>query len=339
MNFYTTNALGAVARTLYEPPTFFLDTFFPTVQQETAEEISFDIEVSKRRLSPFVHPLTPGKVVDDPGIETKTLKPAYIKDVRMLVPSEALKRSAGEALGGSLSPSAREALLIQQKMQDQRTMLKRRMEVMAALTMLNASLTITGENYPATVVNYGRKGGHTVSLTLGSRWSQSTADPEQDLEDQEQKLLQETGAGAKIVVMENKAWQLFRANEKVKDRLERRRVNQTDMTMTLSQKKEGAMYMGSLGAFDIYTYRGWYVNDAGAEVQIMPDYTVIVGGDAYEGVRAFGAIRDLDSLQAVEAFWKSEKVFDPSAHKILMQSAPLTYPRFPNASVTMTVHS
>lgn len=339
MSIYSTIAMQAMAATLFDPPSFVLDNFFPTEQVEETEVISFDIEIGARKVSPFVHPLVPGKVVQDRGTKTESLKPAYIKDLRLLRPNETIRRKAGEQVGGSMSRRERAAQLLNQKMQDQRDMWKRRLELMAAQTLLTGSLTITGEEYPTVVLDYGRDSDNTVSLVSGARWSQATADPEADFETWEQKLLKKSNKGATKVMMTNDAWALFRANAKVEKRLDLRRVNQANMTMTLSQKKEGGIYMGNLGSFEIYTYRGWYVNDAGAEVSILPDYTVVMVGDAYEGVRAFGAIEDLESLQATPLFWKSDSEFDPSAKKILMQSAPLTYPRYPNASITATVHS
>ena len=64
MDIYSTQVLSKVVERLHTPPSFLLDTFFPNVQTSDKEEIFFDITDSKPRISPFVSPLLPGKVVD-----------------------------------------------------------------------------------------------------------------------------------------------------------------------------------------------------------------------------------------------------------------------------------
>ena len=67
---------------VHTPSSFLLDTFFPNVQTSDKEEIFFDVTDSKPHISPFVSPLLPGKVVDSGGYQTKSFKPAYVKDKR-----------------------------------------------------------------------------------------------------------------------------------------------------------------------------------------------------------------------------------------------------------------
>lgn len=341
LNFYSTNALRQVARNLKVPPTFLLRTFFGIVQQEQVEDISFDVEVGKRRVAPFVHPTSPSRRVDDAGFSTNTFRPAYIKDKRELNPNEALKRTAGEGIGGTLTPDQRIVQMLASKMTDQLQMRDRRLELMAASALLNGSITVVGDGYPSTTVSFNRDGGHSVSLTSTAKWSDLTnSDPEANFETWEGMILQQTGMGASDIVMDLLSWGYFRNNAKVKARLDLRRVDQADMTLGVSRKMEGATFQGYYGSYRLWTYSGWYVNDAGSEVAIWPDYTVVMVGDAIEGVQAFGAIRDLKAgLQADEYFFKSWEDEDPSTRWILMQSAPLVYPRRPNATVKAVVHS
>lgn len=84
MDIFSTQVLAKVVERLRTPPSFLLDTFFPNVQTSDKEEIFFDVTDSKPRISPFVSPLLPGKVVDGGGYQTKSFKPAYVKDKRRL---------------------------------------------------------------------------------------------------------------------------------------------------------------------------------------------------------------------------------------------------------------
>ena len=85
MDIFSTNVLAKVVERLHTPSSFLLDTFFPNVQTSDKEEIFFDVTDSKPRISPFVSPLLPGKVVDSGGYQTKSFKPAYVKDKRRLM--------------------------------------------------------------------------------------------------------------------------------------------------------------------------------------------------------------------------------------------------------------
>lgn len=341
LNFYSTNALRETARNLIVPPTFLLNSFFGMVQEEQTEDIHFDVEVGKRRVAPFVHPSVPSRRVDDAGFQTNTFRPAYIKDKREINPNEALRRTAGEAIGGSLTPAQRELKMIEQKMTDQLQMRDRRLEIMAASALLNGSITVVGEDYPSTVVDFNRAGAHSTALVGTAKWSApTTADPELDFETWEGLILQQTGRGSSDVLMDLKSWQYFRAIDKVKARLDLRKANQENMTLGVSRKMEGATFQGFFGSYRIWTYSGWYINDAGSEVAIWPDYTVVMVGDAVEGVQAYGAIRDLKAgMQPAQYFFKSWEEEDPSVRWLLMQSAPLVYPRRPNATVKAVIHS
>ena len=79
---YDTNVLIRVVPQLKVPTTFLLDKFFPTVVAADTEFVSIDVEIGKRRMSPFVSPLVEGKLVESMRIQTNTFKPAYIKDKR-----------------------------------------------------------------------------------------------------------------------------------------------------------------------------------------------------------------------------------------------------------------
>ena len=65
MDIFSTHVLSKVVENLPTPSSFLLDTFFPNVQTSEKEEIYFDVTDSKPRITPFVSPLLPGKVVDN----------------------------------------------------------------------------------------------------------------------------------------------------------------------------------------------------------------------------------------------------------------------------------
>lgn len=124
--------LAKVVENLPTPSSFLLDTFFPNIQTSEKEEIFFDVTDSKPRITPFVSPLLPGKVVNGNGYQTKSFKPAYVKDKRRFDANIPFKRMAGETIGGNLSNAQRYERALATTLQDQLDNLTRREEVMAA---------------------------------------------------------------------------------------------------------------------------------------------------------------------------------------------------------------
>lgn len=338
MDLFSTNVLTGTINSLLAPSQHLLDTYFPLVQTEASEEIHFDVIDKTRRLAPFVSPVLAGKIMESQGHTTKTFKPAYVKPKTPFDPARPLRRSAGERLGGVLSPATRLLKQIGQTMLDHRGMIDLRLEVMASEAMRLAQVTVEGENYPTQVVNFGRAPSLTVVKAGGAHWGEAGVKPLDDLQAWAQMVLKLSGAMPRVVTMDIDSWVIFREDETVKSRLDLLRATGGNSLNLGAQIKEGAVYMGNIDGFDIWVYSAWYADDAGVDQPILPSGTVIMGGPQIEGTRAFGAIRDEEiGFQAVEYFSKSWVEKDPSVRTVLTQSAPLIVPTRPNASLCATV--
>ena len=64
MDIFNTAVLNRVIDNLDQPASFLLDVGFREEQTETSEDIHFDVESDKPRITPFVSPLMQGKVLD-----------------------------------------------------------------------------------------------------------------------------------------------------------------------------------------------------------------------------------------------------------------------------------
>ena len=255
MDLYNTAFLNRVVDELSPAPTVFLDLFFPEVLTHDTEEVYFDKVTDKPRLTPFVHPLHEGKVVDGPGYITKSVKPAYLNDLRVHNPQKALKRRAGEALTGSLTPAQRQQANVVADLADQSRMFTRRMEVMAIEAIRDGKATIIGEGFNA-VIDFGRDASLTETLTAGDRWSTADLDIPAQLEDWSQQIADFDGS-VEAVIMDVKAWNLMRNNSKVQKLLDvRRGVADTSLVIEPAMAvKAGVQYKGMLGNFPIWVYR------------------------------------------------------------------------------------
>jgi hypothetical protein len=339
VDVFSTNVLNSVVQDMKQAPSWFLDRYFPQIQTEESEEIHFDVIDRKRRVAPFVSPLREGKIVEGAGFATKSFKPAYVKDKRPFTTEGALKRWVGERLTGSMSPMDRQRAKVAFELQDQLEMLTRRFELMAATVMRTGKITIAGEGYPTTIVDFQRATGNTSVLTSPNRWTDTGINPLDNLEDWALAILKLTGIRPTDVIFDVGAWKVFRENTFVKARLDLQRTlaSPPSIDQGAQLKKEGAVLVGTIDNFNCFVYGGWYVDDNDVEQPILPDGTVILTGDI-EGVRAFGAIRDEEAgFQAVPYYSKSWLEKDPSVRYLLMQSAPLMVPCRPNTSYAVTV--
>lgn len=339
MDIFSTATLAAIVRDLRVPQQGLAARYFGATVQSDSETIHFDTDTTARRMSVFVSPLVAGKIVSSRGFKTSTYRPAYIKDKRVFTANRALRRAMGERIGGGdYSPQQRMEALLVQDLQDQIDTLTRRMEWMAAQTLLDGAITITGQDYPTEVVDFGRDAGNTITLSGVNRWSDATSSPLDDLQDWSTTMIQSTGAALSDVIMTVDVWKVFRDHPDVKELLNRYRS-----TITVAgdaHNREGLVFQGNVDGFGIYTYSGWAVDPiTNVESAYLPAGTVIgcAAPDLVQGVRHFGAIQDVDSLQAVPYFTKSWAEEDPSMRFLLMQTAPLLVPYRVNATLRATV--
>ncbi|WNO10430.1 major capsid protein [Teredinibacter sp. KSP-S5-2] len=342
MDIFSTFVLNRVVESLHRPASFLLDAFFPSVQTEDSEEIHFDIDQSKPRLAPFVSPLVEGKVVAEEGYQTYSFKPAYVKDKRRFNPNAPLKRAIGETIGGSLTPMNRREAALNKSMTNQLENLTRREEVMASEAMRFGRVTVSGENYPTTVVDFKRHADLTRVLLGNLQWGEPGVNPLNDLEDWASIIQLVSGAAARTVVFDPLAWRLFKDNDKVDKLLDKRRGTDTTLSIDPIAFGEGnkkVRYVGSIGDFEFFVYNDVYVDDDGVDQSVLPSYTVLMGSAGeLEGTRCYGVIQDEKAnYQANRYFSKSWLEEDPAVRWLLMQSAPLIVPYRPNASMCITV--
>jgi len=334
---FSTHYLSGVVGSLKTTSTFLLDRYFPSVTMAEAEEIHFDVIDKTRRLAPFVSPLVAGKILMEKGFSTKTFKPAYIKQKTAFNPSQAIRRVAGEAIGGNKSIMQRHQERINMVLIDHVDTITRRLEWMAAKALVNGKIEISGDNYQSVIVDFGRNANHTVTLTGANRWGQSGVKPLELLDEWKLAALKESGANLTDVIMSPEAWVVFKEDAQVEKRFIRFQGSNQTSLQTGAPIGEGASFMGTLDGYNIYVYAGWYLDDNGDESPMLPEGTVLLLSQQIEGTRAFGAILDESSLMAQPIFTKSWVENDPSVRWIMSQSAPLIVPTRVNASFSASV--
>jgi hypothetical protein len=340
MDIYAPAVLNRVVDDLKDTiQTFLLSTFFGEISSSNQEEIWFDVLSGKPRLSPFVSPLVEGQIVQSLGFTTKSFKPAYIKDKRPFEDGKAVRRRPGQQIAAPLDPMQQRLLNLVAESNDQIAMHKRRMEWMAAEVLRTGKVTISGEKYPTTVVDFLRDAALTVTLLTTARWNDSAPDPLGNLESWAGLIRTKSGANAVDVIMAQDVWSVFRANDDVMALLDNNRFSPTT-TIDVGPMASlvGATLKGQVGDFRIWIYSDSYVDEAGATQQYLPDNYLLMVSRQLDGVQHFGAIKDEQAgFQPREFFQKSWTMPDPGVRFLMLQSAPLVVPYRVNASLAAKV--
>lgn len=345
LDIFDTNVLAQVVPNLKIAQNFLLDKYFPNIITSDSEYVSIDVDIGKRRVAPFVSPLVEGKLVEQRRIQTNTFKPAYIKDKRVPDLLRPVRRQIGERIGGEMKGEERMMANLMFEMADQVDMVNRRLEWMAAQVLQTGQLTVTGDGFPTTLIDFGRDSALTTTLTSTNVWDYgvgSTATPAQNIETWANLVMKKSGAVVTDLVFGPTAYALFKKDPAVRDAivLDTLRLRQsTGNDAKLSPMIEhGAAYMGRWGSFDLYVYNDWYVDDSNVEQRMLPDNMVILSGKQLMGTRAFGQIMDpafnYGPLPYAPKSWLQE---DPAQRFLLMQSSPLVIPSRVNASFSATV--
>jgi hypothetical protein len=340
MDRFSTEYLMGVVEDLKRPPRWALDRYFPRVETFGTEAVDFDVIDRKRRIAPLVSPLVPAKVMNQAGRVVRSLTPAYTKDKRVFEPGRGFKRAVGEKIGGSLTPQQRVDVAIVGEMEDQLNVLTRRQEVMAMESLRTGKIVLSGDQYPAVTVDFQRDAALTPTNLAGAAlWSATTSTPLDNLKTWALLGLKKSGVYLTDVVMAIDVYTAFVNHATVSARWAALNSAALGTTLALGKPQiEGAStWAPSTASTSSCTPAGTRrdghrAGDPPGEVHHH------VGARAVEGVRAFGAIKDHDSLAEAEFFAKSWAENDPSVRYIMLQSAPLMVPLRPNASLGVRVN-
>ncbi len=326
MGLFDTRTMLEALRIMKPPQAFLLDKFFRTITTSWTEYVDIDVIKGKRKMAPFVHPLSPGKVENREGYTTMTFKPPYIKPKRVSSAADWLKRMPGENPYANRSVMERAAELMNKDLMEMDEEVTRREEWMAAQQLATGQVVVTGEGVNATI-NFQWSASHLIANTglTANGWDQASADPVKDIMMMSRRIVQDSGRTPDVMVFGSEAWDLFLANTKVQELLDRLRITPGNVQPTAS--RTGAQLMATLLGLEMWLYLEWYIDDAGVEQPMIPADYVIMGSTAARCERHYGAIYDPKALAVGDApprvFPKSWEEEDPPVRYVMLQSSPL----------------
>lgn len=337
LDLFNTRSMAAAVRERRSPKGFLLKKFFSRVEQHDTAEVDIDVIRNKRRLAPFVNPLSEGKLVEHAGFSTRSIRPPYIKPKMVTTAADLLTRGVGQAVYGDQTPAQRAASRLAEELAEMDDMITRREEWMAAQALFTGSVTVTGEGLNA-VINFGYTASHDITLTGTNAWDDAASDPIANLRAWKSIAVQDSGLVPTDAILGSAARDAFLGNAVVAAQLDRTHQATLQIQMTQAGMPDGVTYIGRIEGLDLWTYEEYYLDDAGNEQPMVPTKSVLLGSSRADARLHYGAIMDLDSpLVAMRRFPKSWTTPDPSARWVMLQSAPLPVPHQIDAFVIAEV--
>jgi hypothetical protein len=347
LNLYSSAELMEATRTLIPEEYFLSQRYFGVHRTSGADEIVFDEMLGSNVMAPFVSPLVDGKPVVSKGYNSKSFKPAYIKLEDPITPTDLTYRQFGEEINAPDTADSRLNNGRMNAMDTQVAAIRRRIEWMCAQYMLLGKYTVSGEAYPASLLDFGADAALRYSLAGAALWSATgTATPLDDIDTAAQLMMDKAGvAPTEILFTGGGVWGYLNKNAAFRDFYKNFQPVGGPLPKITPQAAAKVQRKGQLGDYELMTYSDTY-HDAvtNALVKYLPDgYMVLVaqreGG--LDGRQLFGGIQN---LKAIQEGAKKNEIYqyewakgNGSALMIGAESAPLVAARKPNAIVVVKV--
>lgn len=355
---WETNRFLGVWREVKPDPMYWTQWFTGEILSED-EYIDFEkMPILGRKLAPFVLPLARGKSVYDDSTKAYRFKPAYVKLEDRIDPLMPLVRRAGIDPNFSqsmnvnrITPMQRLTLIRAAMTQAHLSAYERTLNYMAAVSLRDGKITLTGKDYPTTLVDFQRAALHTVTLGVGNRFGDagvSILDFFQLVIDR--MTTAEFGAVPVRATMGSGVWAVMRKSTEV--------LAYMDMTLRDSATvrverslvsgepvfKVGELLIGggSGGVIELWVDNSTYLDSVSqVATRYIGTHQILFTGTAAAvgGIQAFGRIIDR------AANWEPMRLFpknwvstgDLEVEYITHKGAPIMVPLNPNATLLANV--
>lgn len=326
LNTYDTITLQGIISEMDQFTPFLTNFFCPTPLFFEDEEIAFDKMFEGNTLAPYVSPLVAGKVNEKDGYTTRKFSVPYIKDLDQVTPADGIKRRAGEAFTGTLTPAARIAAERVRLLGRHDKRLGLRVEEQVSQMIKGGTILCEGEGHPSVQVDYGMSAENNIVVTGAARWSQldpATDDGQQILDDLEDWAANSNSAIG-VAIFEKSVWKhiiKFKAVRELRDT--QIRGESSSFSTAPNTNNDLVREVGTLGTLRCIVYTGFYRDDDGNKVDFLDAGRLVLAPASVGGAVAYGAIKDMQELRSMRQFAKNWFSENPSAENLMSQSAPL----------------
>ena len=162
-----------------------------------------------------------------------------------------------------------------------RDQVERRWNWMAAQAMLNGTITLSGDEYPTTTVDFGRAAGHTITLASGSRWGDAGIMALDNLETWSTTVFNAVGYPVDVVIMGTTAWTAFRKDTDLRAlNLLQQGADRLGGLDIVPGSGAPLQYKGSDGMRQFWVYSESYDTDETTSVAMMDPRDVLLVASA-----------------------------------------------------------
>lgn len=309
--------------------------FDTNIFQSDKQAIIFEKITETREVAPFVLPTNTGRPsYRRRGSEARSFTPAYIKPRDPVIPSEQFTRRPGNLFDDApRTPQQNFDDEVATILQHHRTIIERRWELMCSQAMIYGKVLVEYENGPTVTVDYGRDTALT-DIKASGFWDDTTDIPAALQEYLDAMANAEFGGRGAVVTIGREVWRVMRKNSSLLELMDTQMKN-SDASFARSlieARTPDAPWtvVGTLPGLTFVLYEDFYVDNSGAQVDIMNPRDLVISAQDVGGVMAFGAILEARNLRPQAVFPKMWEAEDPSALNIMTQSAPLPIQVFPN---------
>lgn len=332
-------------------PSHFLDTFFTETHYSDEKEILIgELPLADRKMAPFVLPTEQGKPIFGAKPEkVKSFLPPYIKPKDAVRPEDARTPRPSEVLRNRpLSLQERFDLRTVEVVNYHLRAIRMQEARMAARAFIDGTVTITydrdqGAAYPEVTIDFGRAANQTV--VLGANYWDNAATLILDNINDWADIMRAAPRGGfpTRMYVGSAVAKVFRKNDQIKAEMDTNfRGNDVNMRTGIINQAEPLAFLGTVGAgIEVWSYKDEVELDDGTMVDLLDPKDILLVAPGATGVRAYGAIYDVDALQgqsqAIDIFPKMFKTNDPGELFVMHQSSPLPIPLYPNRTLKATV--
>lgn len=338
-----------------EPAYQYWTPWFTNQVNSEEEYIDFEkLPAQRPILAPFVMPMGRGKPVYRDQVTAMRVRPAYVKVEDTIDPLMPLRKRAGIDSPfldeNQLSPEQRINAIRTQMTIAHVQSIQRTWDWMAARAIIDGQVTVSGEGYPETLVDFRRDASHTVVLTSGNRWGDSGVSIFDFLQEQVDKMVgAEFGAVPTRLTMGGGVWAVLRKDPEFEKHMDTRFRGERatiERGLVSGEKvfKVGDMTIGGESGqiIELWVNNDTYIDaETGATARYLENNAIVLTGtpDSVNGYRCFGRIIDRRAgYRPIPIFPRNYLTGnDPEVEKLSHKSSPLMVPLNPNATLKATV--
>jgi len=315
-----------------------IGAFFTKTTRQPTKKIATDIDNSLPAIAPVMSDKERGKVLPNTAHVTKILQAAFSRLSDVVDVDKVLLRQSGQKLGGAYDNTKAVKLAMIETMKES---IQIRQKKMAADALFKGKVEAYDEDTKSVKeIDFKRAASLSTSLTGADAWTLANKDSlniVNQIEGWDVAIKDESGADGTTLVLDPKAWSVFRQNKSIKEALDTRRGSGSEME-TACNTIGNIKYVGSLGTVNVVVYSEKYTDSKGVKHPMLPaNSAILLDEKNLMGVLHYGVLKDQDTVIDSDFIVREVPDLHTGNTEIVVESRYLPVPHNINATFAATV--